>query len=219
MPRHGVVGLRERLEDLVQLLRRHTHAGIRHLEEDAGSGRFRHNRRAYFQPYAAGFRELDGVAQQVDRIWRSLVGSVWIVSGISPAYSTCKERFLAIALERIKEATSLTMPQGEHRIRSMVILPASILEMSRMSLMIPGKWLPLRWMVLRNLRVRLRRDHSRQEEIGIAEDGGHGRADFMAHVGEELAFCPIRPLGGLFGHQKFEWIYRGSLNALRFGVS
>ena len=31
------------------------------------------------------------------------------------------------------------------------------------------------------------------QQIGIAQDGGHGRADFVAHVGEELAL-------GLVGH-------------------
>jgi len=34
-----------------------------------------------------------------------------------------------------------------------------------------------------------------QGKKGHADDGVHGRSDFMAHVGKKFAFCPV----GLFG--------------------
>ena len=77
------------------------------------------------------------------RIWRRRVGSVRMVSGIGPRYSTARERFFASA-GAIEEVTSPTSSPGEQGMRSTVILPASIFEMSRMSLMIPNKCFPLR---------------------------------------------------------------------------
>ena len=41
-----------------------------------------------------------------------------------------------------------------------------------------------------------------QEQLGVAENGGHGGADFMAHVGEEVALGPACRFGRLLGHLK-----------------
>ena len=38
-----------------------------------------------------------------------------------------------------------------------------------------------------------------QQQIGITENGRHGRADFVAHVGQKLALGLVGLLGGLFG--------------------
>ena len=83
------------------------------------------------------------------RIWRRRVGSLWMVSGIGPRHSTSSEICL-LSARAIKEVTSPTTLPGEQAMRSTVILPASILEMLRMSLMIPSKCLPLRCTVSRN---------------------------------------------------------------------
>ena len=40
------------------------------------------------------------------------------------------------------------------------------------------------------------------QEFGIADDGGHGGADFVAHVGEELGFGPVGHLSGESGRGK-----------------
>jgi len=50
-------------------------------------------------------------------------------------------------------------------------------------------------------RAEQRGNHARRisgnQEVRQAEDAGHRRADLMAHVGQELAFGAVRPLGGL----------------------
>jgi hypothetical protein len=42
-------------------------------------------------------------------------------------------------------------------------------------------------------------DRRRQQELGQPDDPVHGRADLVAHVGQELALRPVRALGGLGG--------------------
>ena len=37
------------------------------------------------------------------------------------------------------------------------------------------------------------------KQVGIAEDGGHGGADFVAHVGQELALGAVGGVGGVLG--------------------
>ena len=37
-------------------------------------------------------------------------------------------------------------------------------------------------------------------EFGKSEDGGHGRPDFVAHVGQKIALGPGGGFGGLLGH-------------------
>ena len=41
-----------------------------------------------------------------------------------------------------------------------------------------------------------------QEQVGVAENGGHGGADFVAHVGQEVALGPACRFGRLLGHLK-----------------
>ncbi len=40
-------------------------------------------------------------------------------------------------------------------------------------------------------------------EFGHADDAVHGRADFVAHVGEEGAFGAVGGLGGFLGAEQF----------------
>ena len=42
-----------------------------------------------------------------------------------------------------------------------------------------------------------------QDQVGVAENGGHGRADFVAHVGQELALCPAGGFRGFLGDLEF----------------
>ena len=42
-----------------------------------------------------------------------------------------------------------------------------------------------------------------EEEFGVAEDGGHGGADFVGHVGEEGGFGAIGGLGAVGGVEQF----------------
>ena len=50
---------------------------------------------------------------RLTRICRSRKGSVWIVSGISPSYSTSSERFFALARTAISDRTSEARVKGE----------------------------------------------------------------------------------------------------------
>ncbi len=68
--------------------------------------------------------------------------------------------------------------------------------------MMPSRWLPLCWMVRRNSLALGAVDVLLQEQVGIAENGGHGGADFVAHVGQEVAFGPACGFGRLLGHLK-----------------
>ncbi len=70
---------------------------------------------------------------------------------------------------------------------SNVILPASIFEKSRMSLMMDNRQSALILMVLANSRCSGARGVS-SNRFDHADDAVHGGADFMAHVGEEFAF-------------------------------
>ena len=70
-------------------------------------------------------------------------------SGIAPRYSTAKVSPFPTARARISEATSAVNSTGEHAMRSTLILPASILERSRTSLMILSRCCPFLWIIPR----------------------------------------------------------------------
>jgi hypothetical protein len=76
---------------------------------------------------------------------------------------------------------------------SMLILPASILEKSRMSLMMPNRFSP-RAVHFLDVIALLLVQIGLQRQVAHANDGVHGRADFMAHVGQKVALG----LGGFF---------------------
>jgi hypothetical protein len=75
--------------------------------------------------------------------------------------------------------------------------PASILEMSRMSLMIASRCSPLRRMVDELQPTHRRRRHVALavQQVGVAQDRRHGRADLVAHVGQEIGLGPHGLLG------------------------
>ena len=203
-PRRRAVGLRERLEDRGHLLRRHSHARVDHLEADAGIGAVGRVVMSHHEPHAAALGELDGVAQQVDqdlaeprRIGVDRLGNRPAVLDLQREAAW---RRRGPASRRPLRSTSCA---GEQSIRSTVILPASIFEMSRMSLMMPSRWLPLRGWCATNSSRSLPSRSSCSEQVGVAEDGGHGRADFVAHVGQEFALGAVGRFGGLLGHLEF----------------
>src|SRR5215471_4738149 len=73
-------------------------------------------------------------------------------------------------------------------------LPASIFDRSRMSLMMARSDSPEVRTNLRELAL-LCREASVQEQGRHADHAVHGRADFMAHVGQEFAFGRRRRFG------------------------
>ena len=83
---------------------------------------------------------------------------------------------------------------GSRRARSSS-LPASILEKSRMSLMMPSRRLAARVDLRRGSRAAARVEVGLQRQVRHADDGVHRRADLVAHVGEESALGLVGRLG------------------------
>src|ERR1051325_9688743 len=45
------------------------------------------------------------------------------------------------------------------------------------------------------------------QNFSKSENGVHGRTDLVAHVGEELALCTVRRLGGFFGLPQLDFFF------------
>ena len=199
------------------------------LQHRSRSGR---RQEARDQPHAADFGELDGVAHQVDQdlpqAGRDRSGSS---PGMRPSNSTCRVNPLAAGRTRISETTSATIRQGEQRVCSIASFPASIFERSRMSSMseqvfaVPANDFEgiADSCVARSGHCLA---HPSDEQFHVAEDGGHGRADFVAHVGQELALGTVgrfRRLSRLrprfFGKSSFCDVAGDTHHARRTGVA
>jgi hypothetical protein len=73
--------------------------------------------------------------------------------------------------------------------------PASIFDMSRMSLMTSSRNRPLRWMSREYSAVFIRThgpEHFGQHHLGEADDGVERRSQLVAHVGEEFRLRAVR---------------------------
>ena len=86
--------------------------------------------------------------------------------------------------------------------RSSRMRPASIFDMSRMSLMTSSRYWPLWWMSRQYSLIFVgaeRAEHARFHDLGEADDGVERRAQLVAHVGEEFRLRLVGFLGaGLF---------------------
>ena len=80
-------------------------------------------------------------------------------------------------------------------------MPASILERSRMSLMIASRCLPARSIFSRSAvgSLAILLGGQLLEQLAVADDGVQGRAQLVAHVGEERALDPAGLHGLLVG--------------------
>ena len=65
--------------------------------------------------------------------------------------------------------------------------------------MMPSRCLPLRLMVCTASSLLGCRRQIVREDVGVSQDGGHGGADLMAHVGQEFALGPVGGLGRAAG--------------------
>jgi hypothetical protein len=132
------------------------------------------------------------------RTWRSRCGSPTRLSGTSGATCDVSSRsFSAARCCRVRTARATQ----SRRLKSMCSkssLPASIFEKSRMSLMMPRRALAELF-----TRVRYSRCSSSssvvQGQVGHAQDGVHGGADLVTHVGEEVALGAAVGFGGFLG--------------------
>ena len=77
-------------------------------------------------------------------------------------------------------------------------LPASILEKSRMSLMIPSSDLPA-WLICATYSCWLSASPVFSNRCAIPSTAFSGDADFVAHVGEKVAFCSAGRFSGNLG--------------------
>ena len=85
--------------------------------------------------------------------------------------------------------TSSTHIESEKGLFSSTILPASILEKSRISLTRLRRASPL-WRMVSTFFALLPRQVRVEEKAGHAEHAVHRGADFMADVGDEFRFQP-----------------------------
>ena len=131
------------------------------------------------------------------RICRRRIGSVVILSGMSPRTSSVSGNPFASARTFINEMTSVAIWLGEHSWRSTVHLPASIFERSSMSLMMFRRCSAVAFDDLGRFDGFLR-CQVLQEDIGESQDCRHWGANLMAHVRQELALGPVGGFGSLF---------------------
>ncbi len=114
------------------------------------------------------------------RLMRICLSLVWIgvdgFSGNLPLNCRLNSSFLAFVRTRIREAISATIAHGEQGILSTVILPASIFEISRMSLIIC------------------------RQVVAVLVDGGYGLPSFPISVCRWiLQVFPHRPSMAVIG--------------------
>jgi hypothetical protein len=81
-------------------------------------------------------------------------------------------------------------------------MPDSILEKSRISLMMSSSECPARFDRRQQLAL-LRRQLGFQRQIGHADDAVHRRADFVAHVRQEVALGAVGGFGSLLCREHF----------------
>ena len=137
--------------------------------------------------------ELDGVADEVGEDWRRRPGSPRRAAGTSASTSAVSSSPLLWACRASRSQVSSTVRRRSKSSVSSSSLPASILEKSRMSLMIVSSASALfshgaRVLALLGVQVGV------EQECGHADDAVHRRADLVAHVGEELALRGVRRL-------------------------
>ena len=101
---------------------------------------------------------------------------------------------LLCARSASRSTTSSTVRRRSKSTFSSSSLPASILEKSRMSLMMPSRFLPERCTVSAYLRCVLGQPGF-QQQLGHAQHAVHRRADLVAHAGEERALRVVGRFG------------------------
>ena len=153
----------------------------------------------HVQHHFALLGELHGVAHQVDddlpqavvvaddqvrHVGVDVIGQLQALAG---RRGTANDFIVSPRLSRRSKA-----------VQSRVSLPASILEKSRMSLMTESSASPESRTAMRNSRC-WAESWRVEHQLGHADDGVQGRADLVAHVGQEGALGAAGGLGGLLG--------------------
>ena len=159
--------------------------------------------------------ELDGIADQVDAAPAAAAVVADEAGGAPVDVEQAASTFLApILADRITDRSRSRRSTRKRR-GSSVSLPASILEKSRMSLMMVSSE-SRRACDRLDVVALLGGQRGVEQQLGHAEDAVHRRADFMAHVGQELALGHTR----LFGpRQRLLQLYFGILAGRNVAVS
>ncbi len=141
---------------------------------------------------------LTALLTRLTRIWRTRTGSPHSCRGTSAATSAARARPLAAARWAIISTVPWTTACRSNGVDSSSSLPASILEKSRIWLMTPSRASATGRQDAGEA-VLLGRQGRAQEQLGHADHAVEGRADLVAHVGQELALGGAGGLGRLAG--------------------
>ena len=147
---------------------------------------------------------LQALLSRLNRTWRTLVRSARIAP--MSGRDVDLERVAVLLDQRLDGGGDVARPSSRtsNVSRYSSILPASILERSRMSLMSASRCLPGGVDLLAGRARRPRSAGSPSglllEHFAVADDGVQRRAQFVAHVGQELALGLVGALGGLHQH-------------------
>ena len=145
---------------------------------------------------------LTALLQKLIRTWPKRSGSPLRLVETAGSMSKINSSPLAEAFSEIRLPTfSSTLSRSKSMV-STDSLPASIFEKSRMSLMIPSRVLA-RLLNLPDVVLLPGIELGLQRQMRHADDGVHGRADLMAHVGQEIRFHLGRFLGHFLGMAQF----------------
>ena len=143
--------------------------------------------------------ELYGVAHQIDD---DLPQTAGIAHNASGTFGVDLEGQLEpFLVAREGSAVFMVSPRQSPRLKSIASissLPASIFEKSRMSLIRESKDsadILAKFRYSRCSEIEFRIEH----QLRHADDAVHGRADFVAHVGQELALGPVGGFGVFLG--------------------
>ena len=181
------VGLGERLEDPLTLLRRDADAGVGHLEAQHGVGAV---------PLLARARATSHLAPSVNLIAlqtrlvstcrrRDRVAAAPAPARRAPPSTPAPDPCRARARPSRSATSSTQLAQRRSRRRSSSSLPASIFEKSRMSLMTRAAPRPRCCTVSAYSRCSASRS-AFEQQVGHADHAVERRADLVAHVGQEL---------------------------------
>ena len=183
--------LHERLEDVLEMIRGNADAGIRHNNVDVVRALLTVHR-----DFAPRFRELHGVREEIEQY----LAELRVVGG----NGECRIAFLHLEVQpfRVDQGQDECFRLGEripHRHRPDLVLHRACLESRVVQHFIDeGQQMPLA--VLDALECRAlcgcdRTVHTDLEELGVAGDRVEGRAQLMAHGGQEVTLAAVGGLG------------------------
>ena len=186
------VGLGEGVEDALQLLRIHADAGVLHVQVQLARAV------AHAQQDLATLGELDGVAQQVDQhlLHAQRVAAQELGFGLGVVEHQGQALAAGADAQRIEDLPA----QRAQREVLHLQRDGALVELGGVQDVVEQAQQRARRGVHRAELAALRRVQGRVEQgFGVAQDGIHGRADLVAHVGQEAGARGGGGFGALLG--------------------